>query len=96
MGFAVVMGSKVPGVIWSKYISKVQLLPFFYRFDMDVYNGMAVCRGKVEGDTLNGVDPNMIKPTNGNNQSNSSSSVTVTTGLLTILITMLIQESPPA
>ena len=49
--------------IWCYHRSEVQLLSFFYhRFDREVYDAMATCRGKVEGDKLNGVDPNMIKP----------------------------------
>ena len=67
--------------------NKVVLLSFFYhRFDREVYDAMATCRGKVEGDKLNGVDPNMIKPADGESR---SSSVTVMPGLLTILSIML-------
>ena len=49
---------------------------------------MATCRGKVEGDKLDGVDPNrsIIKPADGES---GSSNITVMTGLITILITML-------
>ena len=65
------------------------VLSFFYhRFDREVYDAMATCRGKVEGDKLNGVDPNMIKPADGESR---SSSVTVMPGLLMILIIMLMR-----
>ena len=49
---------------------------------------MATCRGKVEGDKLNRVDPNrsVIKSADGES---GSSNIKVMTGLLTILITML-------
>ena len=44
----------------------IRAILYCYRFDRDVYEGMAVCHGKVVGDLLTVVDPNRSKAPNGN------------------------------